>query len=46
LPNQVEGEPDVASYFALIDRLIAKITEALKSEPVVFREALRSRYDG
>ncbi len=46
LPNQVEGEPGVASYFALIDRLIAKITEALKSEPIVIREALRSRYDG
>ena len=32
LPNQVEGEPGVASYFALIDRLIAKINEALKAK--------------
>ena len=31
LPNQVEGEPGVRTYFDLIDRLIAKITEALKS---------------
>jgi zinc/manganese transport system substrate-binding protein len=34
LPNQVEGEPDVASYFVLIDRLITKITEALKAKPL------------
>jgi zinc/manganese transport system substrate-binding protein len=34
LPNQVEGEPGVASYFALIDRLIAKINEALKAKPL------------
>ena len=34
LPNQVEGEPDVVSYFALIDRLIARISDALKSKPL------------
>jgi len=33
LPNQVEGEPGVTTYFALIDHLIAKITEGLKTNP-------------
>ena len=32
LPNQVEGEPDVKSYFDLMDRLISKMTAALKSK--------------
>jgi len=32
LPNQVEGEPDVKTYFNLIDRLIQKMTAALKSK--------------
>ena len=30
LPDQVEGEPGLATYTDLIDRLIAKMTEALK----------------
>jgi hypothetical protein len=30
LPNQVEGEPGISTYFQLMDRLIAKMTEALK----------------
>jgi zinc/manganese transport system substrate-binding protein len=29
LPNQVEGEPDVKTYFALIDHLIKSMTSAL-----------------
>jgi zinc/manganese transport system substrate-binding protein len=33
LPNQVEGEPDIRNYFALIDRLIAKMTDALRASP-------------
>ena len=33
LPNQVEGEPGVTTYFELIDHLIAKITEGLKASP-------------
>ncbi len=31
LPNQVEGEPDIKTYFDLIDHIIRKITTALKS---------------
>jgi ABC-type Zn uptake system ZnuABC Zn-binding protein ZnuA len=31
LPDQVEGEPQVTNYFQLMDRLIAKMTEAVKS---------------
>lgn len=30
LPNQVEGEPGIKTYFELIDHLISKITTALK----------------
>lgn len=30
LPNQVEGEPTIRTYFELIDHLIAQITGALK----------------
>jgi ABC-type Zn uptake system ZnuABC Zn-binding protein ZnuA len=30
LPDQVEGEPDIKTYFDLIDRLIKKMTEALQ----------------
>lgn len=30
LPNQVEGEPGVKTYFDLIDHLVGKITTALK----------------
>jgi zinc/manganese transport system substrate-binding protein len=30
LPNQVEGEPDIKTYFDLINHLIAKMTGALK----------------
>ncbi len=30
LPNQVEGEPGIKSYFDLIDHLIGKMTSALK----------------
>ena len=30
LPNQVEGEPGIQSYFDLMDHLIAKMTAALK----------------
>jgi zinc/manganese transport system substrate-binding protein len=33
LPNQVQGEPGLTTYFDLMDRLIAKTTEALKSKP-------------
>jgi zinc/manganese transport system substrate-binding protein len=32
LPNQVEGEPAIKSYFGLIDHLILKLTEALKGK--------------
>jgi zinc/manganese transport system substrate-binding protein len=32
LPNQVEGEPAIKSYFDLIDHLILKLTEALKGK--------------
>jgi zinc/manganese transport system substrate-binding protein len=32
LPNQVEGEPGLNTYTDLIDRLISKMTEALKSK--------------
>jgi zinc/manganese transport system substrate-binding protein len=31
LPNQVEGEPDIKTYFDLIDHIIRKITATLKS---------------
>jgi zinc/manganese transport system substrate-binding protein len=30
LPDQVEGEPDIKTYFDLMNRLISKMTEALK----------------
>jgi zinc/manganese transport system substrate-binding protein len=30
LPDQVEGEPDIKTYFELMDHLINKMTEALK----------------
>jgi zinc/manganese transport system substrate-binding protein len=30
LPDQVEGEPDIKTYFDLMDHLIRKMTEALK----------------
>jgi len=30
LPNQVEGEPEIKTYFALMDHLITNITAALK----------------
>lgn len=30
LPNQVEGEPGIKSYFDLIDHLVGKMTSALK----------------
>jgi ABC-type Zn uptake system ZnuABC Zn-binding protein ZnuA len=30
LPNQVEGEPGIKTYFDLIDHLIGKMTSALK----------------
>jgi hypothetical protein len=29
LPNQVEGEPTIKTYFALIDHLIKSMTSAL-----------------
>jgi zinc/manganese transport system substrate-binding protein len=32
LPNQVEGEPEIKTYFDLIDHLIRKLTEALKGK--------------
>jgi ABC-type Zn uptake system ZnuABC Zn-binding protein ZnuA len=31
LPNQVEGEPGIKTYFDLIDHIIAKLTPAVKS---------------
>lgn len=33
LPNQVEGEPGLKSYFDLIDHLIQELTTALKARP-------------
>ena len=33
LPNQVEGEPEIKTYFDLIDHLIHQLSAALKSEP-------------
>ena len=33
LTNQVEGEPGVTTYFELIDHLISRITQGLKSSP-------------
>jgi ABC-type Zn uptake system ZnuABC Zn-binding protein ZnuA len=30
LPNQVEGEPAIQTYFDLIDHLIKKMSDALK----------------
>jgi zinc/manganese transport system substrate-binding protein len=32
LPNQVEGEPEIKTYFELMDHLIRKLTEALKGK--------------
>jgi ABC-type Zn uptake system ZnuABC Zn-binding protein ZnuA len=32
LPNQVEGEPGVKTYFDLMDHLISKMTAALKGK--------------
>lgn len=31
LPNQVGGEPDIKTYFDLIDHIIGKLTDALKA---------------
>ncbi|HEY7161853.1 MAG TPA: hypothetical protein VH815_11370, partial [Acidobacteriota bacterium] len=31
LPNQVEGDPNIKTYFDLIDHIIQKITAAVKS---------------
>jgi ABC-type Zn uptake system ZnuABC Zn-binding protein ZnuA len=33
LPNQVEGEPGIRTYFDLIDHLIAEISTAVKKSP-------------
>jgi ABC-type Zn uptake system ZnuABC Zn-binding protein ZnuA len=33
LPNQVEGEPGIKTYFDLIDHLIRELTAALKARP-------------
>jgi zinc/manganese transport system substrate-binding protein len=33
IPNQVEGEPEVKSYFDLIDKLIADITAGYRKSP-------------
>jgi hypothetical protein len=32
LPNQVEGEPGIRTYFDLIDHVISKTANALKNE--------------